>query len=494
MLQFFWHQWLSSSRKSYTGKRVLNLFIHYSIYILLLGMLALFSVGIKYMMKDFFPNQDHAVIMGGFGINTIFVMGFMRFMFNKDNKFSIKPYLHLPISQKSIINAYIFKDFISLFGLIPILVAIPFFINFIVPNYPVIYTVGWGITYVSLTFIFNVIYSILITKQKNHQGAVMMLFWSLNLIAVLDFYQFVSIAPYFRAFFNFIATNVWCWSIFPVTFTILLLLLRKEIKECLRKERSTKETQEAPSKSNKWLDKISNLGFTGVLVTNELKLIWRNKRPRSLIIASCILPCIIIYGMTGYSSEVEIPAFFNIMGALFVVGYFPMVYGQFLFAWESSFFTHYISQNVTINEYVKSKFWFLALITLINSFFAIPVLIIKPDLTLAFISAIIIQLGIINYLMILMGLFNSSRMDISKSTIGNSQGTQFHHFIMIFIIMAIPLGITSLFYLLDMMSTGYLIICVMGLIGFLLQKPLLNLLSKDFAERKYKMITGFKEN
>jgi len=77
-------------------------------------------------------------------------------------------------------------------------------------------------------------------------------------------------------------------------------------------------------------------GTVGALVTLELKLLWRNKRPKSVTLLSLFF---MAYGLMVYpADEVLFNDSIGVMigVGIFLTGAFMINYGQFLISWESA--------------------------------------------------------------------------------------------------------------------------------------------------------------
>ena len=85
-------------------------------------------------------------------------------------------------------------------------------------------------------------------------------------------------------------------------------------------------------------------------------------------------------------------------------------------------------------------------------------------------------------------------MDLSKGAAFNYQGLGASHWISILPFFLMPLLMYLPFSLLNFPTGGFIIIGVMGLIGLVFHKPLMQILEKQFIRKKYGMASGFRQN
>ena len=103
---------------------------------------------------------------------------------------------------------------------------------------------------------------------------------------------------------------------------------------------------------------LDKYGDVGEMIALDLKLIFRNKRPKSLVILSGV---ILLYGFIFYPRYLQTGNFTMLfLFALFITGLFISNYGQFLFAWQSSHFDGMMSYNINMKQYIKAKFLLFA--------------------------------------------------------------------------------------------------------------------------------------
>jgi hypothetical protein len=99
---------------------------------------------------------------------------------------------------------------------------------------------------------------------------------------------------------------------------------------------------------------LKSLGRVGELIAFELKLYWRNKRPKTLLY---LFPIFLLYGLVFYPQE----KFMDWGGMLVFVGIFitggiAMSIGNYFLGWESSFFDAILANNIDFEKYFRAKY------------------------------------------------------------------------------------------------------------------------------------------
>ena len=182
-----------------------------------------------------------------------------------------------------------------------------------------------------------------------------------------------------------------------------------------------------------------------------------------------------------------------LFGAIFITGLSISNYGQFLFAWQSSHFDGLMAGNLNIKAYIKSKFLLFTsvctVVLLITSFYGL----IDWRILLIQLAAYFYNVGIHTVLAIYQATYSYKGIDISKKSAFNFQGIGAAQWIYSFIVFLIPVLIYLPFSLFLNPWAGIVALGIIGLVSLLLQDWWVDLLSKEFMKRKYRILEGFRE-
>jgi hypothetical protein len=237
---------------------------------------------------------------------------------------------------------------------------------------------------------------------------------------------------------------------------------------------------------------LNKFGAVGELIGLDIKMILRNKRPRSVAMITLMF---LLYGFIFYNKQyIQKGQWgFLLFGAIFITGMFIINYGQFLFAWQSAHFDGLMAGNLNVKTYIKSKFvLFTAVCTvalLISSFYGL----MNWKILLVQLAAYLYNIGINSVISVYFATYSYKSIDIGKGAAFNYQGMGAEKWLYSIVVLLIPFIIYWPLEFFFNTWTGIIVLAVLGLICFLLQDWWIDLLTKEFFKRKYKILGGFRE-
>jgi|TARA_B110000046_G_scaffold23880_2_gene22956 hypothetical protein len=483
----FEHQWKEFFRSSVWQK---NLAINIVMALFFVYIAANF-VFLSYMagdiLMDLFPGQN-PIDNFNKGIIYYFLADiFIRFYMQQSPVVSIAQYLHLPIKKHKILNLVLLRSGLSIFNSSILLLTIPFAFGWVAEYESTSGAVAWLIALVSFNLVnsYLVIYLKKLLMEKPYIVAIFGL--SIVLIGILDYYSILILTTYSQLFFTSIIRNEFL-ALIPVVMLVLTYFgVFKFFKSRAYIENlGTLKKKDAKSTSLEFLEPLAEIGK---LIELELKLIWRNKRPKSVTIVSFVF---FLYGYMLYPQSTNV--FMLIVAGLMITGMFVLNYGQFLFSWESSYFDLLMARNVQIKKYVIGKFYLFSFITFISfllSLIYIPygIEIIQVNLAMA-----LFNMGINFWVVMYFSTLNPKKIDLSKSTFFNYQGTSYQQFIIVLPMMGLPVFVFAPFHVLVSQEAGILALAMVGILGILLKGPLSKIVEQRIITKKYQMASNFRES
>jgi hypothetical protein len=108
-------------------------------------------------------------------------------------------------------------------------------------------------------------------------------------------------------------------------------------------------------------------------------------------------------------------------------------------------------------------------------------------------AAFIFNIGVNIYVLLYLATYNNRRIDLSKGSAMNYQGTTYKSFLIVLPIMFVPMGIVGVLSTFVSMAAALWTLSGLGLVGILLRKPLITACVNQFNRRKYKLAEGFRE-
>lgn len=486
---FLSHQWKSFWRSrnksgSIAAQLVLGFFM---LYFLAIAIAAGF--GMALYLPKIFPNQTALQSFNGL-ILYYFALDFvMRFQLQELPTLSIVPYLHLKVSKNQIIKFLNVKALFSAFNLWPFFIFFPFcFIN-LLPTYGGFATLMYIVSILSLAFFNN--YIVLYLKRKSISN-VLYTVGGLIVVATfaaLEYYKIISIMAGSDAVFSAVAKYPYAGLAFTAAAALIFFINTSYLRSNLYIEELSTVQEKKVSTDYVFLNRF---GKVGELAALELKLILRHKRPRSAVIMGFFF---LFYGFIFYKEKaIDRDAFGQMMfGAIFMTGISIIIYGQFMFAWQSAHFDGLLSNKINFKDYIKAKFLLFTIactiVTLLASFYGF----LSPKLLLLHLAAYLYNIGFGTVVVLFLATLNYKRLDITKSSSFNYQGTGATQWLLMFPYALTPILIYLPFGILDKPYIGLFAVGLFGLIMLMMRGFWVNYITRRFEKQRYKIAEGFRE-
>jgi hypothetical protein len=484
------HQWKAFWRSRSAGRNVAMQIFLGIIIIYLIGVATLVGFSLGSLLQLAFPGQDSVAIFCGFILYFFAIDIIWRFLIQDLPTLTIQPYLAHNIKRRQLILFLNIRSLFSFFSILPLLLFAPFSLTTIAK----IYGTGTGLAFllsiISLT-VFNHFLVLYIKRKTILNNWWLVGFFALVLaLALADYYGLFSVRAVSTTLFTAILKNPLLCVITVVlaiaSFYNNAFFLRRHLyieeKASTRGRKATTEYR--------WLQQM---GTMGELMALDLKLILRNKRPRSLLMLSALF---LFYGFIFYKpTYLENDQLgFLLLGAIFITGMFMTNYGQFIFAWQSSHFDGLMAGKFPLTTYLKSKFLLLIafctvalLLSLFYGFISWKIIPIQ-------LAAYFFNIGIHTVLAAYIGTYNYKGLDLSKGSSFNYQGIGAAQWLYALVILLVGVIIYLPFALLVNTWVGIAAIGIMGLVNLLLQDWWIQKIAQQFNKRKHKLLAGFREN
>lgn len=419
----------------------------------------------------------------------IFGLAF-RFFMQQLNAFNLIPYQVLPIKRSSIINFLLLRQLVSPLNYFLLMVVIPFAIQSVRGYYDTAIAIRFVLCFILIVW-FN---SLFAAYLKRRFGASFFSF-----IVVLAVLAGVFALEYFNLFSLFDLSKELFLRIIlhplGLIFPFLAVTAAFALNKWFFAQNFYPELYNKKMKGTKIynaeLSFLDRYGVVGELIALELRLILRHKRTKSILYMSGFF---LFYGLIFYIN----PAYKNSNGmlffvAMFVTGQLMFMYGQWILSWHSSHFDSLMTSNISIPTYFNANYYLLLSFNVICFTLTTPYFFFGEQIMYMHISAFIYNIGVNIYLLLYLTTYNTKRVDLSKSSAMNYQGTSFKSFLIIMPIMFIPMILMALISMIFSSTIALWTLCALGTAGILLRKPLISLCVKQFNNRKYMLTEGFRE-
>jgi len=236
---------------------------------------------------------------------------------------------------------------------------------------------------------------------------------------------------------------------------------------------------------------LNRFGIIGDLISLEIKLILRHKRTKSILYMSGFF---LFYGLIFYTNKIYADnngmLFFV---AMFMTGLLMLMYGQWSISWDSGHFDSLMTRNIPIRTYLNANYFLMIAFNIICFVLTTPYFFFGEKIMYMHLAAFIFNVGVNVYLLLFLATFNTKRVDLSKTSAMNYQGTTYKSFLIVLPIMFVPMIIVWVLSSLASISVALWTLIILGVAGILLRNQLITLCVNQFNRRKYKLAEGFRE-
>ncbi|WP_418512701.1 DUF5687 family protein [Corallibacter sp.] len=483
-------EWKQYFRSSYWQKNIaLNILLVFVGLYFMFSFLAL-GVALYPILKEHYPAQDPLHIVNNYLFYWIIADLLIRFFFQKLPTMSVKPLLILPVKRSKVVNYVLGKSVLSFINFLPLFAIVPFGIMLLANNYDSVSVVFWMITLFTITLIGNFLNFIIENLLAESELSFLPIVVVAGSLFALNYFDIVS----FSSFISKGVTAIYNTPIFiivPILFLVVLYIINyKSLKGKLYLDSGLKTNIKEVQTSN--LEWTKRFGDVAPFMQLDLKLIWRNKRPKSTVflVIFGLLYGLIFYPNPDYADK---PWFYGFIG-IFVTGIFLINFGQFVPAWDSGYYKMLMSQNIKYKQYLKSKFTLMSLSVVILFVLSIPYVYFGWKILLAHFAAAIYNIGINTHVILLGGSYNRKKIDLNQRAAFNYQGTGAVQWLIGLPLMILPLAIFGVVYWLVNFEIACLVLVIIGVLGIVFHQKLMKLIVDKYLASKYKMIDAFSQD
>ena len=224
----------------------------------------------------------------------------------------------------------------------------------------------------------------------------------------------------------------------------------------------------------------------------DLKLIWRNKRTKSM---AFLLLIGVLYGLFFYPQPMyREMTFMSAFIGIFSTGFFLINFGQFIPAWDSGYYKLLMSQNIKYEQYLRSKFILMVISVVLLFVLGIPYVYFGYKILIAHFAAAIYNIGVNTHVILWGGSFNRKKIELDKKAAFNYQGTGAVQWLIGIPLMLVPMGLFGLVNWLAGFAAAVALLIVLGITGIVFHKKLMKGITKKYLDSKYKMINAFSQD
>lgn len=484
-------QWKAFFRSASFGKslglKILMAFlaIYFAVIFLLLG------IGLYPLLTEFYPDQDPLHMANRFILLWLAVELLVRFMLKTLPVMDVKPLLVTPIPKRKVVNYVLVKSLLSFYNFLPLFLLIPFaiFLSMETGTSP-LSLLAWVIAVFLL--ILSVDYANFLLKKKfadDLRGLLPYLVVIATLVA-FEYFDVFRVSETFGNALDYLVANPWLVIVPALIFAALFKFNQVHLQRRFYLDDSIGgRTQEARTQEFNWLRKFGDIA---PFLQLDLKLIWRNKRPRTTIFLSLV---IMGYGLIFYPEETyESMQTIYVFVGIFMTGVFMINFGQFIPAWDATYYPMMMSQNIPLKKYLASKVSLITFSIIMLTILTTPYVYFGWNILVMNVACAIYNIGVNVPILLYAGSFNRKRIELGKSPFMNYQGTGAAQWLVGLPLIFIPVAIFWPLNKFVSYEVGVTVLLGMGFVGIMLRGPVMDFIERAYKKNKYAMIHGFKQS
>jgi len=486
------HSWKKLRRSvSFTKELATSIFLGL-FSLMMVGYTVALGVALEKIITNGLKQTDSFQFLNGL---LIYYFGFefmMRYFMQNMPVMDVQPYLHLPMKRSGIVHYLLIKSLVHVLNGFVLLLFAPFAFTVVAQQFGSL--AGWSWLITLCLFSLCIHYIVLLFKKgfDDTLAGFLVLVGVLGLLAASDYYGWFSFSELTAPLFASAVHTVY----FPAAILLVLLILyflnfQFFLKSMYSDELVFHKTN--AQSNNQDFAFLQNFGSIGEWINLEVKLILRNKRPRTILYFSAFF---LLYGLIFYTQDTyteKMPSFLLFVG-IFITGIFMMNYGQILFSWQGGHFDFTLTRPISMRQVVESKYWLLSSVTVLCFLLSIPYVYFGWRIIFIHAAMTLFNLGINIFIVMNIAMWEPKKIDLKKGGSFNYEGVGAAQWVMSIPIMAAPYVIYLPFNFAGHPNLGILAVGAVGLLGIILRPYLLKLTTRRLEERRYTMAAGFRKD
>jgi len=483
------HAKLAAKRHPMFEKNKFGKFYLYFMTIFWSGYLIFFGILFGFGFAEDFPTMEPYHIMNK-GIFILLALDFLfRFIFQKTPTQEIKPYLLLPVKKNKLLNFLLLKSAVSTYNAIWLFMIVPFAFITTLRLFGITGLVTYCLGFYLLMILNNYWYLICRTliNEKTYYVLIPIIFYGLLGLAEFTLGNPVSTFT-MNLGESFIKHN-------PLGFLGVLIVILGlgwinraiMLKNLYAELAKTEDTKVKHVSEYKFLERY---GEVGEYFRLELKLLFRNKRSKSMFRMGCFLIIML-------TAMLFTPTYEGAFGKSFVGIYNFAILGILMLTQVMSFEGNYLdglmSRKESIYNLLRAKYYFYSFAMIVPFILMIPAMVMGKISFLMAVSYGFFTTGFIYFIVLQLAVYNNKTTPLNESLIGRqSTGTGFQSLIS-GLSFGIPLLVNNFLRIALGETISLWILLVIGL-GFTFTSNLWIMnIYKRFMKRRYKNMEGFRD-
>jgi len=463
---------------------------------ILMGLVALYfiaiflalGVGVFFIAKDV-GAEDPLVWVNKFMIYYLAADLFMRYSMQKMPITRIKQLLLTPLNKNQIIRFSLLKSSFSFFNIIHLFFLIPFSVVLIAHDYSIFGVLSWFLGVFLLILSSNYL-NVFVNSSDRILYIASLIYIVLAVSHYMGYFDITLFtAPFFDALYQ--------QPLYLITPVALLLFMRYRAVKFFTNHMFLDSglAQKEESVRNIDFDFLKRLGSLGNLLTNDMRMIVRNKRPKQAVIAGIAF---LFYGLLFYTDSIEAyeAPVMKMFAGIFVTGGFLFMFGSYVPSWDSAYYPLLMTQNLSYKDYLKSKWALVVFAVIFSTILSSLYLFISLEAFGYILAGGFFNLGLNAYLVIFSGAFVKVPVDLTsgKKPFGDTQAMNTKTMLLSLPKILFPIGVYALGYYTVGNWFGITLLILVSLLGLLFHNKILDALVKLYKREKYDTLASYTKN
>lgn len=428
-------------------------------------------------------------LLSYFGISLV-----MRYLMQTSPLLRLQPYLHLKVSRNSLIHFSLLMLLGSFYNLAPFfLMVAPFILKLWFQGHTGLPLLAWFWVYICVDML--TIMAVVNLKElfsNSPQKFLLLVAGLVGTLVALNYYELVSITAVSAKIFDLTVdlplVAMLLWSALAAG---IYALTHRRLKPKLYLDELPASKQTKNSQADTRLNFVEQWGEIGRFISLEIKLIWRNKRTRTAFFTALFFSYYGIFFVMNPSIKNDNMFLF---AAIFTTGGFIINYGQYLFAWESSYWDRLLTAKFSVQDFLKAKYYLFVIMAIFTLILSSPMAYFGSKMVISILAMFCYNVGINAFVVMYASTYNKKRIQLGQSNATNMQGMGAAQWLLSIPMFMLPTLIAAPFaFLSDYQYASHLALAVTGLLGFVAHPLWLKIIAKRLKTAHYDMAEGFRQ-
>lgn len=414
----------------------------------------------------------------------------LRFLMQQLSTVAIQNYLTLPVKRSKLIHFLLLKPLINPVNYFSLLLIVPLAIRSTAAYYDGFTAFRFVLLIIFVMWFDSFLTAFLKRKFGMSIWGILAIILCLGGVFALDYFKLVPFSDWSSVIFEFALFSPF-GLIIPLTLVAIAYGLNLlYFRQNYYLDTFNRSTSDSTLGMNN-LSFLDRFGKLGSIIELEIKLILRHKRTKQVLYTTGFF---LLYGLIFYPRMELYEGGMLFFAAIFITGFMMFLFGQWLIAWDGMYFDGMMTQNISAREYIEANYYLMSGFCILSFILTTPYFFFGMKIVYLHVAALMVNLGLNVFFYVFLATYNTKPLDLSKGNTMNTQGMTIKNFLVIFPVIVLPWGSIALLNLFFSFEISLLIMGMLGFVGLLFHKQLLNICVKQFQRRKYLLAESYRES